>query len=578
MCYAFPTRIQTAFRTYSTLLPAFIHAMVSNTKQDVRTPCYPISVDNNHVFPYILPNIAVGFNGQPPSDVESVLSGAGAKKENIKGSAVYLVRSPSSDLVTALLKVPGINKTCPAPDQFVNLSSLNYIGLVRRIFAGFFLVNHYPAFRDDEHIDDIVKGRFSVSIAGQKRKAAEPIGSSQGVPGHRGGDGSDENIMEDIEEHDRQVSEAQLESDKIQWAYPSGTYNKLGWGTVEDLGVTDGLWFPFVPELQSYDHRMVPNVILKHFMGCLGHSTDAIRTMYDGLRGAWGVVKSTDVGKVFGHMAKCIELGLEAQARVFPIFSGEVYEGCVLCGAGFTVVVEGRRFSSKKSSELSSILATANRSLEALKGIAALAKMTIDDIAPESGKIPPMMTIKRKMASVEINEKSRDEILKLCANLRLPPYRALNPSSLITAFDLCRHGSWETLPDDLPIHPSMLFEKDVISVVWSSFGPMAPSPRFSTAPQRSLSARDFPKHIGFTSRLLSEAIADIKEIVRTKSVTIPSLNRRSAIHKDRIFDGRSGTNIIAAIRQFADVAAVDTSREDSTMTIVGEGPDLLEGF
>lgn len=484
-----------------------------------------------------------------------MISSAGGEPVMIKGTRVYLIRNPSVDLIRTLLAVQGVNRICPAPDQFVNLSSLTYVALVRKIFSGFFKVHTYAAYTDETHLADF-GGPVEDSSAKGKRKAPDDqSGSRKKKPGEssRGSD-DDSDEPEPEMDIDSTGQEGPSGFENISWAYPNGNVDNIGWGDPESLGSTGGLWLPFVIELLDYDSKTVVETIVKHFLGCLGSNTESCRQMVDNLRSAWGVVCKTNLGKVFSHMAKCIDLGIQAQARVFPVFSGDVYEGCVLAGYGFTLVIDKRVYKSLSPSELAPILSSARRSSEAIKAIAVLSGSTNADWISGNCTFTSLMSVKKELALLAITERARDEILKIAGKLPRGSKWQLNPNSLIKAFDLLSHSSWETLPEDLPIGPTMLFETDVVSVVWSCFGEMAPSTFFAGQASHPLGSAKFPKHIGFRQAVLPEAIGNIKEVLRTRQVTIPSLNRRSALHKDRVFEGSNAVNVIAAMMKACDIS------------------------
>jgi hypothetical protein len=544
--------------------------MVTGQKQSTVTPFYPIQFPNSKTFPYTLPNISVAFQGNPPSDIEDQIKAAGGARQQIKGTMVYLIRNPDIALVQILMMVNGINKFCPAPDQFVNLSCLSYIALTRKIFSAFFKLNYYPAFRDENHLDDMERLELVKETAGQKRGATEPPAGS--TRSKKKGTGTSTDLDDDMD--DDSIAAAQVHSDRIKWALPNSSVDTVGWGAAAALGTIGGLWCPYVPELLSYDGKMVVEILVKYFSGCLGTNITEVKEMISGFKSAFGVIKSSEVGKVLSHMAKCIDIGIQAQARIFPIFSGEIYEGCVLSGFGFTVVMESKMFKALPPSELTALLQTANRSSNSIEAISRLAGVGTGEISSGKDRVDTLMPLKRLLADKGLSEQVRDEVRKLAGHISVGPRWPLNPATLTRALDLLVTGLWKDLPDDLPIGHGMLFETDVTSVVWSCFGEMAPSTRFSGQPMKNLGSRDFPKHIGFSQRVLPEAISDIKEVLRTKMIAVPSLNRRSTIHKDRIFEGSSASSILASLRKAAGAKVVDQT-EGNTLPVGVPSVNLL---
>jgi len=92
---------------------------------------------------------------------------------------------------------------------------------------------------------------------------------------------------------------------------------------IDHVPNAEGLWVPFFSDLHHFDKATVPNVIETYFMGCLGNDAESAIEMSRNIRAAWGNIAYTEFGKQIAHLAFCIRIALEAQARVVPLFRGD---------------------------------------------------------------------------------------------------------------------------------------------------------------------------------------------------------------------------------------------------------------
>jgi len=299
--------------------------------------------------------------------------------------------------------------------------------------------------------------------------------------------------------------------------------------------------------------------------------------MVERLKAALGVICYTSIGKVLAHMALCIRLGLQAQSRIYPVFEGGIYEGCVLAGSLFQVVVENNVYGALPPDRLAQQVNLFSTTISSLRAIGTVAGdpellLTIDG----SPNFSSFMEMKRILGDKKLTNEERDEVVKLAIHLRRSSW-ALNPSTISKALGYLTIPLWKELPDDLPVHPTMLFEDDVLAVVWSCFGDMAPSPRFQSGQVVDLRKSATPAHIGFSQRVLPQAISDMRDIHSAKTITIPTLNRRSSVHKDRIFQGNTARDIFGLLRTWIGSTSLATG-EGSTIPVASSSTRILEDF
>lgn len=570
--YSLVTQIQPAFCHYIRLLPNYISAMVTNSRVKANDSFHPINWLITDCFPYEYPNLSVAFRSPPPNDIMDKLKAFGFEEQMIKGRKVYLFRDPTQELVHIIMSIDH-DTVAPSPNSFVNSNCLRYIALIRKIFSAFFNLHSYPAFQSPEHATDISNLRLIGVGKGKKRGA--PAG---GPISKRTRTGEQSTTME-TDEVDEDQTEMELPPPtlgEISWCMPNKR-SPIPWGTFTQLPSSHGVFVPFIVELLAFDKRIILDVLMEYFIGCLGSNTEEVRAMVEKLKAALGVICYTSIGKVLAHMSLCIRLGLQAQSRIYPVFEGGVYEGCVLVGSLFSVVVEGNVYGSLPPERLESQVLLFSTTISSLRAIGTIAGdpellLAIDG----SPNFSSFMEMKRVLSDRALTNEQRDEVVKLAIHLRRSSW-ALNPSTITKALGYLTIPLWKELPGDLPVHPTMLFEDDVLAVVWSCFGDMAPSPRFQSGQVVDLRKSSTPAHIGFSQRVLSQAISDMRNIYTSKTLTIPTLNRRSSVHKDRIFQGNVAGTIFGLFRGWVGSTAAATG-EGSTIPVVSSSTRILEDF
>jgi len=546
--------VQVAYKAYTNLLPAFIQAAASNKTVNALVSQHPISWDISRCFPYTYPNLAVSFPRPPTADIMDRLKEHGFEETRIKGKHIFLFRDVNRELVSLIMAIDH-DATCPAPQDAVNTSCLRAIATVRKIFSGFLWTHRYPAFIDPEHIIDVNEHKYATIPGGQgiRRPAEEPHpeGEARAQSGRQAGSSS-----QAMDTSTEVPAGYVRRDDAVHRCHPPQLDPSfLPWGSVDVVPPSQhGVFIPFVPELISYDKRMVVSVIVQYFLGCLGHDVASIKAAVEFLKSSFGVISQTRTGCVFAHMAACIKYGIDAQARVFPIFQDGLYEGTVLLGCGYTLIFGNESVSPVPPERLLQLLNAYRTSRSSLRAIVAMAggEQTTDDELPEP--LVSLSQLRNWLWTKSLTMEQRDDIVKLAFEVRCDtPKWAFNSASIIRAIDLVASDQ-EEYGNDLPIHPTMLFEEDRLSVIWSCFGDMAPTPRFPSVPMYGLSDAQLPKHVGFTQRVLSQAIADMKQVIDTKRISVPAANRRGTIHKDRIFTGAVANDVYAAFRRVANVS------------------------
>jgi len=244
------------------------------------------------------------------------------------------------------------------------------------------------------------------------------------------------------------------------------------------------------------------------------------------LRSSWGILKETTMGKETSHIFKCIDIALRSQATVFPVFtSTQRYEGCVMWGAGYTLNVGTELYTPVNYNELLKQVKDNSMHSKALSDIKqALAGETLE--IQES--LDTCMNI-RELASIvqgcKLDVISQKEIVsaanRLCYENRYWSCQTGFVKEAFNLYDLLDEG--ETIPKDVPMHPSMLFSTDKDEMVLSAFGYQAPTFLIPNGRLIKLDSRmrdeDIPSSFYMRPIELSKAVSDMKYVREQKSIT-----------------------------------------------------------
>jgi len=121
-----------------------------------------------------------------------------------------------------------------------------------------------------------------------------------------------------------------------------------------------------------------------------------------------------------------------------------------------------------------------------------------------------------------------------------------------------------------------------VEIVWSCFGPLAPTPTFPGTPTYDLLKKGVkePTHIVFRSLVLDEAVNDIKKILRSGKLPIaPRTQGASGPYKNRIWDKRNCSMIFGAFKgACGNVSTEGTGVGDGGLGDVVNDGDLLVDF
>lgn len=568
---------QPAYKTYTQFLPAYMAAYYTQSRCSIMSPYYPLRwKSSDPIFSNQLPDVSVSFSNVPASELLETLRSNGARELSVKGSKVFIIPSPTPALLKTAL-AGGAIKTTPAAVNSANINSLATLGLVRRIFSNFFFTHQYPAFADSAHLEYVEDHWQQGKDDKRKSRAAE---QEARVPRKRiqtaGGVGLD------TEGDDIMLSEEEEEvpmSNKIVNAIPPPRIHDA-WGDETSAPQNHGIFARYVEETQNgKDEKAVHDTITRYFLGCLGESAEAVRASYDRIKGDLGIIMMTTQGKELAHVAKCIDIGLQSQARIWPLISGDQYLGCVFLGAGYQISSYGTVYVPVAPETLLQRIEQAGSHRSAIN---AIANIVDDDAASQNHLsiqgVQSMNNLRQVLRQAHLSAEDRDRIVALARGLRFKPKsQNVSAENLSEAFRYIQYPD-EALPSDYPISPNVLFEENRTLIVWSVFGDLAPTCSFPGGAQVNLeSSKDLPKHIGFRLIPLKDAVIDIEMILSQKKFSNSTLNRRSGAYKDRLYTGLDASKIFSAITSAVGVVVDKGKKKDAGAGNVDPGL-FDEGF
>jgi len=596
--YAAPTIRQPAYITYLNLLPAYMHSCTQQITADVREFGHAVSIPLSQCLPFDYPDVCVTPK-QESAEAHQALLDLGGFYSVIRGNKVYSFKRPDAETLKDIMKI-GISKTSQCADNMVNMAALDSFRITRKVFSEFLLVHKYPAFVDPEH--GTLFGKFQEyeveedMEVGEKRKRIEDAGLEAR---HKRMKADGKNKIEsksgvDVDGYPQDAITGREQIVRIKHIPPKAVQPFIT--SIQDIPSTWGLWAPYVSHLQFFDIHTVPRVIYRWFLGSLGNTREACLRGMESMKSDWGNLGNTEVGKEITHMALFIDAALNAQARPLPVFHNERYLGVFISGAGFEIKINGTSFIPTPFEDVMSQIVKSDAHTSALRRILELLgeRNRISDtvaMGRPDHLLDPNFNMYRLRAlclAARVSEADKSVILEQARLLDFRiPHWGTNPSSLAKALHLITDIA-SPLPDDLPIHPSRLFNPDRIETVWSSFGFSAPSFRPISGRLISLSDKNYSvvvrskdgdktetrpfNHFHVSHLSLDQAVADLKEVQRSAKVGILVNPQRSAGNSNRRIEKDGFFTVLESLKKFASVE--NTSRVSIRQEVEPQEGDL----
>lgn len=536
---------QPGFASYASCLPAAMYATHINETIDVSNEGYPIGTTVDQCFPIPPVPVIFTFVNRLTEAEYNDWAGQGMTRQILANSnrMVYMLDNATPELIRSLRRGFGgrITTTARQIAGYLNIEAYNGMIQVCRIFSGFLRTHGYPAF-SDPHTPKFDDGLLSQGNTKRKRSVQDE-GPRRARGGRVEGEEGDD---EDMELEEGEIPEDTTPLIKIFRVKPNPVQNP--WGPVGSVPTGYGLFFPFVEDLAAPDSDAIISCISRYFIKALGPSMISQSQAFEKLRSAIGVLNSTRMGHILAHIATCISIGLQAQVRIFPIFSDTLYEGSVLIGAEWSLGHKGLITYPVNPETLSATILDSVAHASSLASIVTtLARALRREV--EIDQIRSLWSLHELCISASLTENEKISIGRLAANLNFNQRRfRINAECLNHLFKLLSGD--EQFSEDSPIHPAALFSQDCTELALSCFGFEAPSflPDGGTCTAIQGSS---PSHIAIRSIPLPRAVLDMKLVRQNKTIAIP-ITRLSVPYKFRQLNGREKDKVWDMLKEFCE--------------------------
>jgi hypothetical protein len=586
-----PVVHQPNFTLYRGSLPLFIESAICGKPILPSWDPYQELAYTGDVLPIPTPSLTVSWPFPIADEVRAGLRQVGFKDTVLRGKPGMIHNNPSKSVVIAA-KDTKASEVSPAPENCMNIKSFRFLVVITRILAAFLHLHQYPAFIDEDHVEEFTKHTefdlvgisflfpYDCSRTYQNAPKKKGKGKATGTEDVEMDEGDTEdkgrnfklhvNLQTDFEDFNIVYSDT---------AYPSGC----------------GLFIAYNALLAKFDNKTVPSVIRQFFYGCLGSSEQEAHELFAEIQEAWGVLYKSDWGNIYSHLFFCVRLALTLQTRLCPFIVNGNYCGVFLMGAGFSLMINGITYTPASKEAVDNALKQAAPHSNALWRIFRRLGFPDDTSREDAFKACDRM-FKLKSYVEVLNSggtMAQEAILKDAAFLNFDKDRSLdiNAASIALVLDFITDANKDLhlLPY---MHHSMLLTQDRMEIAWSAFGNMAPSFRVPGGKQMMLNQafrvtstamkkkegtqahRDVTK-IAAAVVPLPLAIKHLKEVIQFKQVLNPFGNaivNISNANVNKTFDGESCSKILDGLRKMCNVTVSSGSGGTKRRQDGEEGP------
>jgi len=531
---------------------------------------YPVSIALTDCLLVPLPPLVIDYKGQIPSKHVETLSTIGFDRVKVNRQDNILRFESYSIAEARVIRETQPNASTPAPVGSVNLTSFDSWVIALKIISNFLRAHTYPAFTDEDHLVEHLEE--CIEVTGGKRIGSEISGPSKRVRLENENVQDEDEVMEGEEEAENPIPVSTKKEIKLKKAKPAQI--NMPWGRSADIPNASGFFFPYVPELATYDKTTVPDLIERFFMKSLGNTPEIQVERLDKLRSAWGVVGQTDTGNMFAHLSKVIHLSLTSQSRVFPIIRESIYQGSVLSGGRFYLGLNGKVMYPLPYEKLQDETGSYHFHSRVLDEIMVI----IDEAANSSQKRPTSMRSLRDLfLTVGLSEEARDEIRKLSVHLQFKEkFLAVNAQTLKEI--LGELVDLANLSKTLPLHHSALFSRDPIFVTLAAFGYQAPSFMIDNCPKLSIKGNVPPTTLVVRQKPLDLATLDWRRMLESKEIRNNPKNLSRA-NRDRSFVGNDKSVVWGELVNAMSAGGVEADVSGmGNVTIDAHDDDNVDGW
>jgi len=247
---------------------------------------------------------------------------------------------------------------------------------------------------------------------------------------------------------------------------------------------------PFRHELALPDTSFIGDIIARSFMTMLGETVLEQMDTLSTIRKAAGAIKLTRAGEELAHFYRCVEISIEAQCGMSPIFTGSTYDGSVLYGGiGSHLIYGETRDTFDLPEDVNEELKDISIHGKALREISSMFPST-----SRAGVLNAPSMVELRRLCLENSFKSDDMALIVSRARSLDfgiPSWQVTPDRLRSCFRILNGKT--PLTKDVPISAASLFSKDMALVALSVFEEgQIPSWNIPSGTLRKLTGRGAP--------------------------------------------------------------------------------------
>jgi len=585
---------QARYSVYIRNLPAFMVALEGTELVSALEIYHPITVPDDQLIPFHLPDLIISCSSKLSDDLKEELEreiGQTSIREIVKDKKVLNIIKIAQYSNLRVVSSKGPAKTTPAFTETANIASYKWFLVAHKIASRFLSLHRYPAFQDEEHLKQYeawhTKGKDDDEGEDDQMQGTEEADNGEYESSGSKGKGAPE--LKIVQNHYPAVEFGNRSHEVIKPQSPS---SQMFITSPSEVPANPGIYVPYISDLAHYDTETVPAVISEYFAGCLGEDEREVLEHLGSLKAAWGILGETAPGKMMTHLFFCIRLGLKTQTHVLPyIHHSAGYQGCFLLGVGYVLEVEGRMRIPVSAEKLRAAFDSTDFHHKSLEGIYASLGNSKEWIDGHRSQVNSLMTLRNVVQEGWTHVRNQDAIVRHAKLLRFQSqYWKVTPSHILRALSLLNTS--DPFPDDLPIMPEAIVETDRATVIWSCFGPFAPTfkvPGGRTVPLSTGVAKGVVTtkgkeraedklltRIGVRTVPFRDAIADLKWVKEEKSIMTPffqTKEKASDEHYTRFFGGDDLPLIMTALRTYTavleDVVVLPPKRKGGDS---GEGP------
>jgi len=515
---------QPGYACYLKNLPAYMKATATQRTVAIREGGF-LAQDPPELLPMVLPPLSYSFDkalGEAKiAKLKEHSTAIGSGK-----SLMFVLKDVTVEMIKKLVTEEGASPTARCHYGTVNAESMKMVLMLRRILSLFLYTHAYPAYR---HIEDITleEDTDQEPPDGKKRKITEDddVGTYEA---QEGPSDAEESVDDEGEGKDPYPKAPNYDKVRLVYAKPTRS-TTTRWGPLAHIPNSSGLFAPYVKDLAVPDKKTLPGLMERYFAKCFANDLHGIVAKLGQLRSAWGTIHSTSLGNELSHLAKCIDLALQAQAVVYPVYSGTVYEGSVISGAGFTMfgysekVYEPISYSKLQDHVVSNSAHS--------KAVAEIINAVDNEEPFKMDGCSSIRQLSNLLKEEDLDETARAKVVKAAHHLSYPnKYWSTSTHYVHTMLTYILDDK-VAIPDDVPMHPNYIFYDSRVKEVMSAFGYEAPSFMIPNGRQIGLDKKDPPENFHVRTLPTATAIGDMMYVLEKGMITNGNKNM-SGKHRD----------------------------------------------